>query len=227
VRFPTAELLGILALEATRAGALVVGEDLGTVPHEVPPTLERWGILGSRVLYFERDAHGFRPPESYEPLSLTTANTHDMATLDGFWRGRDVALRREAGIIGDEGAARALRERETERAQLVEALRRAGVLPADARLDPDAAPDETPPADRAAFRGAVHDFLCRTPAALVALSLDDLVGEADPVNLPGVGADRYPSWTRRLALPLERLRDDPGVRRSLGRCAAMRGGRDA
>ncbi|HEU4565776.1 MAG TPA: 4-alpha-glucanotransferase [Gemmatimonadaceae bacterium] len=216
VRFPTEELLGILALEATRAGALVVGEDLGTVPPEVPPTLRRWGILGSRVLYFEREGLAFRPADGYEPLSLTTANTHDMATITGWWEGRDVALRREAGIIGDEDAAAARADREEERRLLLERLAADGALPRESVPDADAIADE------AALRGAVHDFLCRTPAALVALSLDDLVGETEPVNLPGVGPDRYPSWTRRLRLPLERLKGDAGVARSLGRCRALR-----
>jgi len=63
----------------------------------------------------------------------------------------------------------------------------------------------------------VHAFLCRTPAALVGISLDDLVGETEPVNIPGATSDVYPSWTRRLHVPLEALRDAPGVAAAL-RC---------
>lgn len=221
VRFPTEDLLGILALEAHRAGALVVGEDLGTVPPDVPPALARWGILGSRVLYFERGADGFRPADSYEPLSLTTANTHDMATLEGFWAGRDIDLKHAAAIIGDAEASAARAERVRERAQLLSRLAADGAMPDDA-LVAGAGESGLPREGGAALRGAIHDFLCRTPAALVALSLDDLVGEMEPVNLPGVGGDVYASWTRRLRLPVERLRADPGVRRALGRCARWR-----
>ncbi|NUR19624.1 MAG: hypothetical protein HOQ12_08850 [Gemmatimonadaceae bacterium] len=65
----------------------------------------------------------------------------------------------------------------------------------------------------------MHEFLCRTPAALVGLSLDDVVGEAEPVNVPGVGADKFPSWTRRLSMPLEQLPTSPDV------AAALRCGR--
>ncbi|HEX5437179.1 MAG TPA: 4-alpha-glucanotransferase [Gemmatimonadaceae bacterium] len=208
VRFPTRDLLGILALESTRHGALVVGEDLGTVPREVPPTLKRWGILASRVLYFERYRRGgFRPVASYEPLSLTTANTHDLPPLAGFWTGHDILLRRSAGSIPSDTAARVARSaREGERRALLRRLAADGALPAARE-----------PATPAELRGAVHDFLCRTPAALVGFSLADLTGETEPVNIPGVGQDRYPSWTRRLHLPVEALRTDPDVATAL-RC---------
>ena len=207
VRFPSDALLGILALEATRAGAVVVGEDLGTVPKHVPPAMERWGLLSSKVLYFERTKKGgFRPSREYAPMALATANTHDMPTLAGFWQGRDVALRREAGLIPNGRAEKQeLEARERDREALVEQLQAEGVI----------AEGEVPERD-VALRAAVHAFLRRTRSWLVGLSLDDLVGEGEPVNLPGVGPDRFPSWTRRLAMPLERLRQEPDVRRALG-----------
>lgn len=207
VRFPSEELLGILALEATRAGALVVGEDLGTVPEDVPPAMKRWNVLSSKVLYFEREHElGFKPAASYDAMALATANTHDMPTIDGFWRGRDIDVRREVGLIeSDDDAAKARQDREEEKRALVQRLRDDGVLK----------PDDEP--SGAALRGAVHDFLCRTPSALVGLSLDDIVGESEPVNVPGVGADRFASWTRRLSLPLEALTSDARVAEAM-RC---------
>jgi 4-alpha-glucanotransferase len=207
VRFPSEDLLGILALEATRANALVVGEDLGTVPPDVPPAMERWGLLSSKVLYFERDRRGgFRRANDYAPMALATANTHDMATLAGFWRGRDIELRREVQLIPDAKAEKAERAaRVTDKVALVRLLRDEGTLPAN----------ETPERD-VALRAAVHAFLRRTPSWLVGLSLDDIVGEVEPVNVPGVGPDTHPSWTRRLGLALERFRDTRDVRRALG-----------
>ncbi len=207
VRFPAEELLGILALEARRHGAVVVGEDLGTVPPEVPPVLRRRGVLSSRVFYFEREDGAFRPAAEYEPMSLATANTHDMATLAGFWRGRDVEVRREVGIIeSDEDAAEQSRARRGERRAVLERLAAEGVLP-----------EAEEPATDAELRGAVHAFLCRTPAAMVGLALDDLVGEVEPVNVPGVPPDRFAAWTRKLSVPVEALADDPDVRAAL-RC---------
>lgn len=207
VRFPADDLLGILVLEARRHGAAIVGEDLGTVPPEVPPALRRRGILSSRVFYFEREDGRFHPAADYEPASLATANTHDMPPLAGFWSGRDIELRRAAGELEDnEAVICARRERETTKRAILERLAADGVLPSAEE-----------PASGAELRGAVHEFLCRTPAALVGLNLDDLVGETEPINLPGVSSERYPSWTRKLATPAEALADDPDARAAL-RC---------
>ena len=220
VRFPSHDLLGILALEASRAGALVVGEDLGTVPTDVPPALKERNILSSKVLYFERtDGGGFKPAKSYAPLSLATASTHDMPTLAGWWEGRDIVLRNATGQLGTKGkgetdrdVVRAREEREREKEALLRRLAADGVL-AHAR----------PPATSTELRAAVHEFLCITPAALVGISLDDIVGERDPVNLPGVGPDDFPSWTRRLRVTVDELRADATFTEALG-CAGRRGG---
>ena len=207
VRFPADDLLGILVLEASRHGAVVVGEDLGTVPPEVRPALRARRILSSRVFYFEREGERFRPAAEYEPASLATANTHDLPPIAGFWSGRDIELRRAAGAIeSDEAAERERAARAAARVAMLERLAADGALPSAAD-----------PADGAELRGAVHAFLCRTPAAMVGLNLDDLVGEADPVNLPGVTPDRHSSWTRRLAMPVEELGRSPDVRTAL-RC---------
>ena len=203
VRFPANDLLGILALESARHRAIIVGEDLGTVPPEVPATLRSWGILCSRVMLFERDDHGaFKRAPEYEPLSLVTADTHDMPPLEGYWRGRDLELgltRRD-----DPDLAPALAARARDRASVVSRLTADGVLPpgSDAIAGP-------------ALTGAVHRFLCSTPALLVGLALDDLAGETEPVNMPGLAQDRYPSWTRRMRTPVESLDSSPTVRESL------------
>jgi len=203
VRFPTEDMMGILALESVRHHALIVGEDLGTVPPEVPGVLERWGILSSRVMYFERESDGrFRPASSYPKLSLTTADTHDMATITGFWTARDIELQHMAGLIpSNEQAAAALAHRDNERRFLVERLVAEGALKSSLAESPS----------NSELRGGVHRFLCSTPAALVGVYLEDLVGEREPVNLPGVSPDLFRSWTRRLSRSLEGIADDPEV----------------
>jgi 4-alpha-glucanotransferase len=206
VRQAQAELFGILALESRRAGALVVGEDLGTVPPELGPELASWGILSTRVLFFERDANGFRPSADYPARALVLATTHDLPPLVGYLAGRDLEIRRKLGGIGsDDELKAALAEREAERAALIVRLRAEGDLP----------PGDAP-VDDTALICAVHDFLSRTPSRLRALSLDDLAGENEPLNLPGVPVERHRSWTRRMKRTLEDLAADPGIRAALG-----------
>ena len=208
VRYPARDLLGILALESARHHALVVGEDLGTVPRGVPEALERWAVLSSKVLLFERDRRGqFKPARSYPSLALATANTHDLPTITGFWEERDIDLRSQLGLIrGEDAVERARRERSAERSALVERLAAEGILPS-------AKAPQLP----AELRGAVHAFLCRTPSRLVGLALDDLAGELDPVNVPGVGPEKHSSWTRKMRQPLEVIMASDDVRTAL-RC---------
>ena len=208
VRYPAEDLLGIVALESVRHGSIVVGEDLGTVPKEVPRALQRWGILSSKVLYFERTRGGrFKPARKYPSLALATANTHDTATLAAFWDERDIDIRSAVGLLPDEQSVeRARRERDAERTALLERLAREMILPRASGLR-----------SLVELRAAVHAFLCRTPAQLVGLSLDDLAGEIDPVNVPGVGPDKYPSWTRKMRDPLEVIVSSDEVRNTL-RC---------
>ena len=192
---PAEELLGILALESRRHGALVVGEDLGTVPPEVAQLLASFGVLSSRVLYFEREGTAFRPAAAYSARALVTANTHDLAPIAGWLEGRDLALRREAGQLDTQEALAAAQERRAaDRAALLALLRAEGLLPA-----------EGPEPEAAAWIEAIHAMLCRTPAPVVGISLDDVAAEREPVNLPGLALDRYPSWQRRMAKPLAAL----------------------
>jgi 4-alpha-glucanotransferase len=206
VRFPASDLLGILALESARAGALVIGEDLGTVPRGLPGELARWGILCTRVLYFARDRRGsFWPARTYPRKALVSANTHDMAPLAGYWSGHDLDLRRRSGQLRSTKALLAARsQRVRERRLIVRRLVAEGVLPKGGE-----------PSSGAELCDAINAFLCRTPAALVGIALDDLAGEIEPINMPGVGAERFKSWSRRLHLPLEALSTDPAVSQAL------------
>ncbi len=196
IRFPAEGLLGILALESTRHRAVVVGEDLGTVPAGLQARLSRWGILSSRVLYFERDRRGrFRPSREYSHRALVAANTHDQAPLAGYWSGRDLKLRREAGAYVDDMVARkAVEQRKSERRALLRRLCHEGFLTAT-----------NDSLGRTELAAAIYAFLAQTPAPLLAVSLDDLAGEVNPVNLPGVPMDRFPNWSRRMSVSLEQL----------------------
>ena len=209
VRSFSNELFGILALESVRHNALVVGEDLGTVPPDVPGVLAKWGVLSSKVQVFERDFHTgqFRSAAAYPRMALATVNTHDLPPLVGWAEARDIMLRSEVGDLSDADAASAMRDaRMHDLGALVSSLIEASLLPHDAHhhLTPDM------------LTTAVHAFLRRTPSALVGLSLDDLAYEATPVNIPGVWQDRYPSWTRRMREMLEEIFASEKTAMSLG-----------
>jgi 4-alpha-glucanotransferase len=209
VRSFTEELFGILALESVRHGALVVGEDLGTVPPEVPKVLARWGVLGSKVQVFERDffTGRFHSPAEYPRMALATVNTHDLPPLVGWMEGRDIMLRAELGDLADPAQAEAMQHaRWSDRGALVDSLIAEGLLPHSAHAN----------VTSEALIAAVHAFLRRTPSALVGLSLDDLAHEVTPVNIPGVWQDRYASWSRRMRETLETLLAEERTRDGLG-----------
>jgi len=206
------DMLGILALESRRAGALIIAEDLGTVPTGFREELAEWSILSSSVAYFERDDGVYRPASAYPENALATVQTHDLAPLAGFSEGADLAIRRRVGELpDDETLGRALAARAEEHRALCDRLRAEGLLPAHENVDP------------AELLVAVHAFLARTPAALVAASLDDLAGETEPINVPGIPVDRHRSWSRRMKRTLAELRDDPVVQAALALLRARTG----
>jgi 4-alpha-glucanotransferase len=203
VRCPEPELLAVLCDVGRRHGVLLIGEDLGTVPEGFSESMRGRGLLSSRVLLFERDADGFHPSDRWPAECLATVNTHDLPPLPGWLAGDDLALRRATGQIGDDATLERVRqERRDDRESLLHRLVQEGDLPARAAGDDD-------------WLEATTRFLCRTPAVLVGLSLDDLAGEREPINLPGVSAPRHRSWVRRMRAPLDAVCTSPRARLAL------------
>ncbi|MCC6531713.1 MAG: malto-oligosyltrehalose synthase [Burkholderiales bacterium] len=204
VRYPFEDMLGLLALESERNRCLVIGEDLGTVPDEVRAALAEAGVLSYRLLYFERQHGGdFKAPSEYPVQAIVAASTHDLPTLVGWWEGRDLALRTQLGLFPNDAAREAqIVSRAQDRARLLLALERHGLLPAGTAPDPVSVPAMTP-----ALSSGIHAFLAATASKLVVVQLDDLLGAADQCNLPGT-TDQYPNWRRKLPLELERFADD-------------------
>jgi 4-alpha-glucanotransferase len=188
VDYPLQDLLGIVALESQRHRCLVIGEDLGTVEPQFREQMCDAGILSYRVLGFERTPDGhFLPADAYPTLALAVAGNHDLPTLRGWWEGRDIQLkaRMASGSTHEEEA-----QREIDRARLLELLGCAAAGTESVTVEEVVA--------------LVHSFLRETPCLLSMAQLDDLAGEADPVNLPGTLRE-YPNWRRRLGLNLESL----------------------
>ncbi|MFF1835672.1 4-alpha-glucanotransferase [Streptomyces sp. NPDC058231] len=175
-------MLAVLVLEAYRAGAVVIGEDLGTVEPGVREALARRGVLGTSVLWFERDWAGTGrplPPEQWREACLATATTHDLPSTAARLTGDHVTLRHRLGLL-----TRTLEQESTEdasdTAEWLALLARLGLLP------------EGEGDEEGAVR-AVHRFLLRTPARMVGVWLPDTVGDRRPQNLPGTW-DQYPNW---------------------------------
>ncbi|WP_328889020.1 4-alpha-glucanotransferase [Streptomyces sp. NBC_00316] len=180
-------MLAVLVLEAHRAGAVVIGEDLGTVEPGVREALARRGVLGTSVLWFERDWAGTGrplPPEHWREGCLATATTHDLPSTAARLTGDHVTLRHRLGLL----------TRTLEQEQAEDATDTAGWLSLLARLGllPEGEGDE-----EGAVR-AVHRFLLRTPARMVGVWLPDAVGDRRPQNLPGTW-DQYPNWRLPIA----------------------------
>lgn len=186
VRYDHEAMVGVLALEAHRAGALVIGEDLGTVEPWVRDYLRERGILGTSVLWFERDWSGDgRPlrPAQWRPRSLATLTTHDLPSTAAMLSGEHLRLRERLGLLD-----RSSDEMAADHAQSVGAWLR---LLRDLSLIRPGATDRE-------IVVALHRFLAWTPAMLIGVSLSDVVDDPRPVNLPGT-TDEYPNWRLPLA----------------------------
>jgi (1->4)-alpha-D-glucan 1-alpha-D-glucosylmutase len=204
VGYPFADLLGIVALESQRNRCLVIAEDLDEAPEAARKTLQQAGLLSRTVLYAERDAAGgFAAPADYPEQSLVAASTPDLPTLAGFWEGRDLEMRTERGLFAtDEHRHAAVVHRSQDRAHLLLALERERLLPPGASVTPLSLPSMTD-----AFARALQVYLARTPAKVLTVQLEDVIGAVDQINLPGT-TEEHPSGCHRLALSLEEWPED-------------------
>ncbi|MCC6495701.1 MAG: 4-alpha-glucanotransferase [Propionibacteriaceae bacterium] len=187
VRYNHEAMVGILALEAHRAGALVVGEDLGVVEPWVRDYLRERGILGTSIAWFERDSEG-RPlaPEAWREYCLASVTTHDLPPTAGYLAAEHIRLQHQLGLL-TESLETELATAERERNAFIEALRQRGFLTAD-------------PASTEEIVEAMHRYLVATPARVLCAALTDAVGERRTQNQPGTSTE-YPNWQVPLAGP--------------------------
>jgi 4-alpha-glucanotransferase len=196
VHYDAEAMLGVLALEAHRAGAVVVGEDLGTVEPVVTETMHERGVLSSAVLWFQRDwddqpDQPFVPPERWDPDAMASASTHDLPTVAGWLTAEHVRVRAELGLLTGpaepEYAAAA-----AERAALLELVRDKGFDVADPAV-------------------GLHALLATAACRLVLTAPADVVGETRQPNLPGT-VDEYPNWRIPLPVTIEEFFADDRMR---------------
>ena len=174
-------MMGVILLEAQRAGAIVIGEDLGVVEPWVRDYLRERGVLGTSVVWFEKEGSGWPlRPEHYRDRALAAVNIHDLPPTLGYIRGIQTTLRSELGLLTD--------DIETVRAGDRLELEQVGV-----RLHEYGCIDGAEPSERETVEG-LYRYVAKTPSKLVVASLVDAVGDVRPQNMPGTGADQYPNW---------------------------------
>jgi 4-alpha-glucanotransferase len=192
VRYDHEAMIGIVALEAHRAGAVVVGEDLGTVEPWVRDYLRERGLFGTSILWFELDRDGhFGPPgaplpaERWRQCCLSSVTTHDLPPTAGYLAGEHVRLRQELGLL-TRPLSEELDNDCAEQAAWLRELRRVGLLGEHADVEHTIL--------------ALYEYLGRTPSKLLSLALTDAVGDKRTQNQPGT-VDEYPNWRVPLTGP--------------------------
>ncbi|MCT7374219.1 4-alpha-glucanotransferase [Chelativorans salis] len=194
VLYPMEGIVRILAEVTRQAGATVIGEDLGVVPKGFRAAMNRANLLGYRVFYFERDAGDFVPPEKWPRSALACVGSHDTPTLAGWWRGSDIDTREEIGLFDEIAAKKEREKRRLEKSQAKALLRTRGC--------------EAPEAFDETVAAGFHRLVASTPARLVAVQMEDLVGLAEQPNIPGT-VDESPNWRRRIPVLLEEIDEAP------------------
>jgi len=185
LRYPVEDLFRLTSLESHLNRAVVVGEDLGTLPYGYRDVLSYRGLAGMQVLWFERDWGAFIPRARWRREALAMTTTHDLPTVAGWWQGTDIGWR--AQILRGFDAGAEIRGREADRRALWSAFAEAGC----------ASGDPPPPGDP---EGAVQATLCYiggAPSRLALCALEDILALTEQPNLPST-IDEHPNWRRRL-----------------------------
>lgn len=197
------ELLSLVALQSQKSKALIVGEDLGTLPHGFRERLMAKGIFSYRLFYFEQDGQGnYLPFQDYPRTALVSISTHDLPTLAGFWSHRDIELRHEMGLISAAQSEEQRRQRTTQKARIIERLFQDGFL---TDQNAHAAWESLTPTDD--LHTAVLSFVLRTPSLLTLINQEDLFLDVRQQNFPGTTSE-HPNWVTKMRYTVEELRSN-------------------
>ncbi|MBS7696520.1 MULTISPECIES: 4-alpha-glucanotransferase [unclassified Chelatococcus] len=211
--YPLATMLRLVALESWRHQAIVIGEDLGTVPPGLRESLHDISLLGMRVLWFERGEKAFKPARSWPRTAAGMTTTHDLPTVAGWWASRDIDWREKLSLFGHHTSAATERTaRDADREALWSAFAKQGLVTGE----------KPPPEMPEPVVDAAIDFVADTPADLVLIPLEDILGETEQPNLPGTVAE-HPNWCRRLPVATRKLAKQPAAARRLRSLSRKRG----
>ncbi|MGR6980148.1 4-alpha-glucanotransferase [Testudinibacter sp. P27/CKL/0425] len=206
VGYPVDDLIAILALESQRHQCMIIGEDLGTVPKAIVSKLKNAAIFSYKIFYFEFDQQGqSRALSEYPYQAMTTLSTHDLPTINGYWRGHDFELGQQYGVYPNpEILAILQRNRTSAKAKILQRLQAAGVA------IPDGVDASLQSACPLAFNHDLQRYTAAVNSALFGLQPEDWLGMTEPVNIPGTST-QYSNWRRRLNRTLDEIFADPQI----------------
>lgn len=192
VRYAEDELFALLTLESHRHRALVVGENLGTVPPAVNTAMARHGVQDMYVVQYEAQPRD--PPVRAVPsTSVASVNTHDMPPFAAYWTGLDIDDRFDLGLMDEQEAAADRENRARFRRSMIDFLRSEGAL-AEETFDP-----------RAVLESCLS-WLASSRAPVVLVNLEDLWQETTSQNTPGTYKQRR-NWQHRARYDIDEFRD--------------------
>ncbi|AGI33390.1 TPA: 4-alpha-glucanotransferase [Mannheimia haemolytica] len=193
VRYPLEDLLSILALESQRHQCLVIAEALGIVPEGILDSLEQKGIFAYNVFYFEKAENAFKPLENYPYQAMTTLSTHDLPTIQGYWKGYDFELGEKFDTYPSKAVLRKLKEeRSYDRLNIRNAVEKVIALE----------PNEVGVTIK--FTHQLQRYVAHTHSALFGTQPEDWLNMLEPVNIPGTSTE-YPNWRRKLSATTEQI----------------------
>lgn len=214
--YPIMDLLGILALESQRQQAVVIGEDLGTVPDGIFELLQQFGMYSYRIFFFSQaEDGGYISTAHYPVQAMSALTTHDMPTLIGFWHCSDLKLGLQLGLYTEAMLPGLYADRHQAKQRILDSLHGHQALPADyPRSVEHLAMDRT-------LNFALQQHLAKGSCQLLCLQLEDWLEMTEPVNVPGT-SDEYPNWRRKLSMTLEQLEAQQHLRQHLQNLTASR-----
>lgn len=203
VRYPLDDLLAILALESQRHQCVIIAEALGTVPDGILEVLEQKGIFAYNIFYFEKSDNSYKPLENYPYQAMTTLSTHDLPTIQGYWKGYDFELGEKFDTYPSKAVVRKLKEeRSYDRLNIRNAVEKVMSLE----------PNEVGVTMQ--FTHQLQRYVAHTNSALFGTQPEDWLNMLEPVNIPGTSTE-YPNWRRKLSASIEQIFANQNIQKLL------------
>ena len=210
IRYPVDDLIAILALESHRHHCLIIGEDLGTVPKEIVHKLKNAGILSYKIFYFEFDKDGHsRDLQHYPYQAMTTLSTHDLPTINGYWRGYDFELGYQLGVYPNRHILDILRQDRVNAKEKILARLEQHHIDIENGIDATLSSNITKK-----FNHQLQYYVAGVSSALFGFQPEDWLDMTEPVNIPGTSM-QYANWRRRLTYTIDEIFADKTIQKLL------------